>query len=91
MTIKTEQFTRVTYACDVCERTSPPIEVNNFHYEKVPDGWKQFGLGKFVKTYCPACCARHMLGHFSHFTIGEVIDAALALDEAIVPKEKQAC
>lgn len=32
-----------------------------------------------------------MLGHFSKFTIGEVIDAARELDEVIVPKEKQAC
>lgn len=91
MGIDRKSFTRVTYSCDVCERISPPNDVEMGEYAGFPSGWKQFGLGKFVKSYCPFCCARPMRGRFCQFTIGEVIDAARELDEAIVTKEKQAC
>jgi hypothetical protein len=99
MTIKTKDFTRVTYVCDVCERTSPPNDIENGHYSAVPSGWKQFGIGRFPKTFCPHCCARHVPNYPVGFTIGRVIDAIREIDQGDVAtfripgpaEEKQAC
>ncbi len=82
MAIRVTDFTRVVYACDVCERTSPPNDVENGAYAGVPAGWKQFGSGKILRNFCPFCCAKQVPDCPIGFTVGQVIDAAIILENA---------